>query len=425
MPNVVVVGAQWGDEGKGKIVDFLAKDADIVARYQGGDNAGHTIVVGDEKFIFHLIPSGILYPDKKCVIGNGVVLSPKVLFEEIENLRSRGIYIDDNLLISDRAHLIMPYHLLIDSYDENKRGSKKLGTTGKGIGPTYMDKASRSGIRVGDLLDFDSFIEKLDLNLPVKARLLGESDGWIKSMRSTIIEEYKVYAEKIKPYVTDTSLVIYDAIKSGKKLVFESAQGTLLDIDIGTYPYCTSSNSIAGGVCSGLGISPTMIDRVLGIAKAYTTRVGEGPFPTEMPPEMDEKIRQKGQEFGATTGRPRRCGWFDVVAVRYSSRVNGFSSVAVTKLDVLDELDSLNICVEYKYKGKTITNFPSQLSALEEVKPIYEQVDGWKTDTSGVKKYSDLPENAKKYGERLSHLLELKVDFIAIGPRRDQIVSVP
>lgn len=425
MPNVVVVGAQWGDEGKGKIVDFLAKDADIVARYQGGDNAGHTIVVGDEKFIFHLVPSGILYPNKKCVIGNGVVLSPKVLFEEIESLRSRGICIDDNLLISDRAHLIMPYHLLIDSYDENKRGSKKLGTTGKGIGPTYMDKASRSGIRVGDLLDFDSFIEKLDLNLPVKARLLGESDGWIKSMRSTIIEEYKGYAEKIKPYVTDTSLVIYDAIKSGKKLVFESAQGTLLDIDIGTYPYCTSSNSIAGGVCPGLGISPTMIDRVLGIAKAYTTRVGEGPFPTEMPPEMDEKIRQKGQEFGATTGRPRRCGWFDVVAVKYSSRVNGFSSIAVTKLDILDELDYLNICVEYKYKGKTITNFPSQLSALEEVEPIYERVDGWKTDTSGVKKYSDLPENAKKYVERLSQLLELKVDFIAIGPRRDQIVSVP
>jgi adenylosuccinate synthase len=425
MPNVVVVGAQWGDEGKGKIVDFLAKDADVVARYQGGDNAGHTIVVGDEKFIFHLIPSGILYPDKKCVIGNGVVLSPKVLFEEIESLRNRGIYIDDNLLISDRAHLIMPYHLLIDSYDENKRGSKKLGTTGKGIGPTYMDKASRSGIRVGDLLDFDSFIEKLDLNLPVKARLLGESDGWIKSMRSAIIEEYKGYAEKIKPYVTDTSLVIYDAIKSGKKLVFESAQGTLLDIDIGTYPYCTSSNSIAGGVCSGLGISPTMIDRVLGIAKAYTTRVGSGPFPTEMSPEMDEKIRQKGQEFGATTGRPRRCGWFDVVAVRYSSRVNGFSSVAVTKLDVLDELDYLNICVEYKYKGKTITNFPSQLSALEEVEPIYERVEGWKTDTSGAKKYSDLPENAQKYVERLSRLLELKIDFIAIGPRRDQIVSFP
>jgi adenylosuccinate synthase len=425
MPNVVVVGAQWGDEGKGKIVDFLAKDADIVARYQGGDNAGHTIVVGDEKFIFHLIPSGILYPDKKCVIGNGVVLSPKVLFEEIESLRNRGIYIDDNLLISDRAHLIMPYHLLIDSYDENKRGSKKLGTTGKGIGPTYMDKASRSGIRVGDLLDFDSFMEKLDLNLPVKARLLGESDGWIKSIRSAIIEEYKGYAEKIRPYVTDTSLVIYDAIKSGKKLVFESAQGTLLDIDIGTYPYCTSSNSIAGGVCSGLGIGPTTIDRVLGIAKAYTTRVGEGPFPTEMPPEMDEKIRQKGQEFGATTGRPRRCGWFDVVAVRYSSRVNGFSSVAVTKLDVLDELDYLSICVEYKYKGKTIANFPSQLSALEEVEPVYERVEGWKTDTSGVKKYNDLPENAKKYVERLSQLLELKVDFIAIGPRRDQIVSVP
>jgi len=424
MSNIVVVGSQWGDEGKGKIVDFLAKDADIIARYQGGDNAGHTIVVGDEKFIFHLIPSGILYPDKKCVIGNGVVLSPKVLFEEIENLRSRGIYVGDNLLISDRTHLIMPYHLLIESYDENKRGTKKIGTTGKGIGPAYMDKAGRLGIRVGDLLDFNAFIEKLDLNLPIKARLLSESDSWIKSMRSAIIEEYKAYSEKIKPFVTDTSLFIYDAVKSGKKIIFESAQGTLLDIDVGTYPYCTSSNSIAGGVCTGLGISPTMIDKVLGVAKAYTTRVGSGPFPTEMPAEMNERIRQKGQEFGATTGRPRRCGWFDAVAVRYSSRINGFSSIAITKLDVLDELDKLNICVGYKYKGKIIDNFPSQLGALDGVEPIYEQVDGWQIDTSNIRDYNDLPENARKYVEKISQLLELKIDFIAIGPKREQIIEI-
>lgn len=424
MSNIVVVGSQWGDEGKGKIVDFLAKDADIIARYQGGDNAGHTIVVGDEKFIFHLIPSGILYPDKKCVIGNGVVLSPRVLLDEIENLRDRGIYVGDNLLISDRAHLIMPYHPLVESYDENKRGTKKIGTTGKGIGPAYMDKAGRLGIRVGDLLDFDIFVEKLDLNLPIKARLLNESNGWIDSMRSAIINDYKIYAEKIKPYITDTSLFIYEAIKSGKKIIFESAQGTLLDIDIGTYPYCTSSNSISGGVCTGLGISPTMIDKVLGIAKAYTTRVGSGPFPTEMPSELDEKIRQKGQEFGATTGRPRRCGWFDVVAVRYSSRINGFSSIAITKLDVLDELDKINICIGYRYKGKIIDNFPSQINVLQEVEPIYEQVDGWQTKTSEIRNYDDLPKNAKIYVQRISELLELKVEFVAIGPKRDQIICV-
>lgn len=424
MSNVVVVGSQWGDEGKGKIVDFLAKDADIIVRYQGGDNAGHTIVVGDEKFIFHLIPSGILYPDKKCVIGNGVVLSPRVLLDEIDNLRNRGIYVGDNLLISDRAHLIMPYHPLIESFDENKRGIKKIGTTGKGIGPAYMDKAGRLGIRVGDLLDFNVFIEKLDLNLPIKARLLNESNDWINSMRSTIINDYETYAEKIKPYVTDTSLFVYEAIKSDKRIIFESAQGTLLDIDVGTYPYCTSSNSISGGVCTGLGISPTMIDKVLGIAKAYTTRVGSGPFPTEMPPELDEEIRQKGQEFGATTGRPRRCGWFDAVAVRYSARINGFSSIAITKLDVLDELDKINICIGYRYKGEIIKNFPSQLSVLEKVEPIYEQVDGWQTKTSEIRNYDDLPKNARKYVERISELLDLKVDFIAVGPKRDQIISV-
>jgi adenylosuccinate synthase len=424
MSNVVVLGAQWGDEGKGKIVDFLAKDADIIARYQGGNNAGHSIVVGDEKYIFHLIPSGILYPEKKCIIGNGVVISPRVLFDEIDDLRKRGVYISDNLYISDRAHLIMPYHLLIESNDEMLRGSKKIGTTGRGIGPAYVDKAGRLGIRVGDLLDFDTFKDKLDLNLAMKARLLDKSEDWIKSTRLDIIEEYKVYAEKMKPFIADTSFILYEAIKSGKNVVFEGAQATLLDIDFGTYPYCTSSNPTAGGVCVGLGIGPTMIDRVMGIAKAYTTRVGEGPFPTEMLTDMNEKVRQKGQEFGATTGRPRRCGWFDTVAVRYSVRINGFSSIALTKLDVLDELDRINICVGYKYQNETITEFPGQIKKLENVEPIYEIMDGWCTDISEIKEYDNLPENAKKYVEKISQLLETKIEFIAVGPRRDQIISV-
>ena len=424
MSNVVVVGAQWGDEGKGKIVDFLAKNADIVARYQGGNNAGHSIVVGKDKFIFHLIPSGILYPEKKCIIGNGVVLSPKVLFEEIEDLRQRGVYIGDNLFISDRTHLIMPYHLLVESNDEMSRGSKKIGTTGRGIGPAYVDKAGRSGIRVGDLLDFRTFTDKLDLNLAMKAKFLEKSEDWIRFTRSEIIEEYKGYAEKMKPFIADTSAILYEAIKAGKNIVFESAQATLLDIDLGTYPYCTSSNPTAGGVCVGLGIGPTMIDKVMGVAKAYTTRVGEGPFPSEMPSDMNEGIRQKGQEFGATTGRPRRCGWFDAVATRYSARVNGFSSVAITKLDVLDELDSISICVGYSYQGKTFTEFPGQINVLENVEPIYERMDGWRTDTSEIVKYEDLPENARKYVEKITRLIETKVEFVAVGPRRDQIIHV-
>ncbi|MDQ1328143.1 MAG: adenylosuccinate synthase [Candidatus Poribacteria bacterium] len=424
MSNVVVIGAQWGDEGKGKIVDFLAKDADIIARYQGGNNAGHSIVVGNEKYIFHLIPSGILYPEKKCIIGNGVVISSKVLFDEIDDLRKRGVYINSNLYISDRAHLIMPYHLLVESNDEMLRGSKKIGTTGRGIGPAYVDKVGRLGIRVGDLLDFDTFKDKLDLNLAMKARFLDKSEDWIKSTRLDIIEEYKVYAEKMKPFIADTSFILYEAIKSGKNVVFEGAQATLLDIDFGTYPYCTSSNPTAGGVCVGLGIGPTMIDKVMGIAKAYTTRVGEGPFPTEMLTDMNEKVRQKGQEFGATTGRPRRCGWFDAVAVRYSVRINGFSSIALTKLDVLDELDHIKVCVGYKYQNKTITEFPCQIKELENVEPIYELMDGWCTDISEIKEYDNLPENAKKYVEKISQLLETRIEFIAVGPRRDQIIAI-
>lgn len=424
MANIAVVGAQWGDEGKGKVVDFLAKDADIIARYQGGNNAGHTVVVGEEKYVLHLIPSGILHSDKKCVIGNGVVLSPEVLLGEIDHLRQRGIYIGDNLVISDRAHVIMPYHLLVESNDESNRGTKKIGTSRRGIGPAYMDKVGRSGIRVGDLLNLEIFEEKLDFNLSEKARTLGESEEWVESARVEILKEYREYAKRVEPFVADTSVMLNEAIKAGKSILFESAQGTLLDVDLGTYPYISSSNPTAGGVCTGLGIGPATIDKVIGVVKAYITRVGGGPLPTKLPPDMDESIRQKGQEFGATTGRPRECGWFDAVAARYAARVNGFTGIVITKLDILDGLDSIKICVGYQYNGRMLTEFPSQIDALENCKPVYESMDGWLADTSELKKYENLPENARKYVERISQLMETKVEFVAVGPARDRIVAV-
>jgi len=421
MANIVVVGAQWGDEGKGKVVDFLAKDADIIARYQGGDNAGHTVVVGKEKYVLHLIPSGILHPGKICVIGNGVVLSPERLFKEIDGLKQRNIYVGDNLVISDRAHLIMPYHLLIESADGE---DKRIGTTNRGIGPTYVDKAGRSGIRVGDLLNMKVFEEKLSFNLSKKATILGESEEWVASKKIEILEEYRYYAERMKPFVADTSVMLNKAMKEGKSILFESAQGTLLDVDLGTYPYCTSSNPTAGGVCAGLGIGPTAIDGVIGVVKAYTTRVGEGPFPTELPPELDEKIREMGDEFGATTGRPRRCGWFDAVATRYSVRVNGFTGIAVTKLDILDNIDPIKLCVGYRRNGETLTEFPGQIDVLEDCEPVYESMDGWLSDTSKLNEYEALPENARKYVERISQLVETKTRFVAVGPERDRIVVV-
>ena len=424
MANTVVVGAQWGDEGKGKVVDFLAKDADIIARYQGGDNAGHTVVVGKEKYVLHLIPSGILHPGKKCVIGNGVVLSPRVLFQEIDNLRQRGIYIGENLAISDRTHLIMPYHLLMESIDEDKRGKNKIGTTKRGIGPAYMDKVGRSGIRVGDLLNFQVFQEKLRFNLQEKAKILGKTQKWVEDAEAETTEEYRDYAKRIEPFVTDTSLMLNEAMKSGKSVLFESAQGTLLDVDLGTYPYGTSSNPTAGGVCAGLGIGPTMIHKVIGVVKAYVTRVGAGPFPTELPTDMNEQIRQKGEEFGATTGRPRQCGWFDAVAARYAVRVNNFTGIAITKLDILDELESIKLCVGYRYNGKTITEFPSQIHILENCEPVYESMEGWLADTSQLGKYQDLPEKARKYIERISQLMETKVELVAVGPERDRIIAV-
>ena len=418
MANTLVVGTQWGDEGKGKIVDFLSEKADIVARYQGGNNAGHTIVIGDEKFIMHLIPSGILHPNVQCIIGNGVVLPLENLIKEMDGLIDRGIHISKNLLISDRAHLIMPYHSLIESV-ANSREARKLGTTLRGIGPAYTDKMNRlSGIRIADLFDAELFEEKLDFNIQSKLQLVESLPSKID--KNTILKQYSEYAQRIKPHVADTSLVLNKAIKNGKQILFEGAQGTLLDIDFGTYPFVTSSNTTVGGVCTGLGVGPRAIDEVMGIAKAYTTRVGEGPLPTELSNALGEYLRQKGAEFGATTGRPRRCGWLDMVVLKYAARINGLTSIALTKLDVLDEVDTIKVCVAYKHKSNIITEFPSNLRILYECEPIYEELPGWMTPISESKSYDDLPAHARKYVEFISKQLETEIAIISVGPGRNQ-----
>lgn len=420
MANIAVIGAQWGDEAKGKIVDVLAENADVVARYQGGTNAGHTVVVGNEKFVFHLIPSGILHENTTCVIGNGVIINLEKLIDEIDEITKRGASIDDNLLISDRAHLVMPYHILAEKESELKRG-KKIGTTLQGIGPTYSDKMNRQfGIRIADLMDFDLFKEKLDFNLKNKSQILKSISKEIDY--NELVKKYKEYADEIRSYVTDTSLFMHNAIKSGKWILFEGAQGTLLDIDFGTYPYVTSSNPTIGGVFSGLGVGPNAVDKIIGVSKAYTTRVGKGPFPTELPEEFGKQIREKGNEFGATTGRPRRCGWLDIVGLKYAARLNSFTDIALTKLDVLDGLEEIKICVAYKYSGERIEDFPSSLGILEQCEPIYEELPGWKEKTSSIQDYKKLPVNAISYIERISELLDTEISIISTGPRRNQII---
>ena len=395
MPSVIVVGLQWGDEGKGKIVDVLSEKADVVARFQGGHNAGHTVVINNEKFILHVIPSGILYNGKKCLIGNGVVVDPASLVKEIEGLRGRKVQIDgSNLLLSKHAHVIMPYHIAIDQESEKIKGSKSIGTTGRGIGPTYCDKIGRSGIRISDLYQEDLFRNKLKSNL-LHINFLLENLYKAKGFNlDEIFEEYSGYAEKLREHVADTDIIINDAINSNKNVLLEGAQGTLLDIDHGTYPYVTSSNSTAGGACTGLGIGPTKITRVLGIIKAYTTRVGAGPFPTEIHDSLGELIREKGGEYGATTGRPRRCGWLDMVILRHSVRVNGLTGIAITKLDILDGLESLKICTSYKYNGRLYNEFPKEINIFSECEPVYEEIEGWKESTSGITDYEKLPEKA-------------------------------
>ncbi len=423
MSNIIVIGTQWGDEGKGKIVDVLAEQAPVVVRFQGGNNAGHTMVVGGESFISHLIPSGILHPGKLCAIGNGVVVDPAVLIEEIEHLKARGISIGpDNLLVSERAQLIMPYHKLIDHGRERMKGDNKIGTTGRGIGPCYEDKAIRTGIRFCDLIDEETFRKELSAVLPEKNFYLKE---FLKSetvSEASVLEEYLQYADILRPHVTNVSVVLNDAVKAGKNVLFEGAQGTHLDIDHGTYPFVTSSNTVAGNACCGAGIGPTQIHGVIGMVKAYTTRVGAGPFPTELHDEIGDRIQEKGVEFGATTGRRRRCGWLDTVVVRNSARLNSLTGIAITKLDVLTGLETLKICTAYQYKQDRLPDFPAALKVFDECEPIYEELPGWSEDITGVRDMNGLPENAKAYLKRIEELTETPIQIVSVGPGREETI---
>ncbi len=424
MSTLVVVGSQWGDEGKGKITDLLSENADIIVRYQGGCNAGHTVVKGDEQYIFHLIPSGILHERVKCLIGNGVVIDPESLLQEIENLRKKNIEIDDNLFIDFKAHVVLPYHKTLDEIKERKRGKDKIGTTKRGIGPAYADKIARTGIRMIDLIDEKFLLKKLENNLNEKNAIFEKLYGLKISNqeKKDILKKYMKYSQLLKKYVTDVSLYLNQAINEDKKILFEGAQGTLLDVDHGTFPYVTSSNPIAGGACIGTGVGPTKIDRVMGITKAYTTRVGRGPFPTEMQGELEEYTRQKGGEFGATTGRPRRCGWFDAILVNYAVRINGMDSMVLTKIDVLSDFDKIKICTSYKYNGETIKEFPVNLEILENCIPVYEEMKGWKGDISQITKYVDLPQQLKAYIRRIEELVKTKVVIVSVGPKRSQTI---
>jgi len=424
MSTLVVVGSQWGDEGKGKITDLLSEEADIIVRYQGGCNAGHTVVIGDKQFIFHLIPSGILHPGKKCLIGSGVVVDPESLLQEMENLRKEGVEIDGRLFLDPKTHIVLPYHKTLDELKEKKRGKDKLGTTKRGIGPAYLDKIARTGIRMVDLIDEKSLSKKLEINWKEKKEIFNKLYGLKMSNQEKInlIKKYQEYGQLLKKYLMDVSLYLNQAIKEDKKILFEGAQGTLLDVDHGTFPYVTSSHPIAGGACVGTGVGPTKIDQVIGITKAYTTRVGRGPLPTEMQGEMEEYIRQKGREFGATTGRPRRCGWFDAVVVNYAVRINGMDRLALTKIDVLSDLDKIKICTSYKHDGKLIKEFPASLETLQKCIPVYEEMKGWKKDISQVTNYEDLPPQLKAYINRIEELTKAKIVIVSVGPKRSQTI---
>ena len=423
MANVVVVGAQWGDEGKGKVVDIYTEYADDIVRYQGGNNAGHTLVVGSEKIVLHLIPSGILHEGKRCIIGNGVVLDPEVFIKEITKLKESGRIKDDAcLLLSESLHVIMPYHKRIDIAREAKSGDKKIGTTGRGIGPCYEDKIGRRGIRLMDLLNEEVFARKLKEFLVEKNFLLENLLGETPCSFDEILAEYRGYAAVLSKYVADTSLILGKDLKAGKKILFEGAQGTLLDVDHGTYPYVTSSSTCAGGACTGSGVSPRDIHEIVGISKAYVTRVGSGPFPTELLDATGEQLRQTGAEFGATTGRPRRCGWFDAMVIRYSVRVNGLTGIALTKLDVLSDFDTIKVCTGYSYQGKALETLPAALEVFENCQPVYEELPGWRTDITGVKSFEELPENARKYVHRLEELAGCPIVMVSVGPRRDQTI---
>lgn len=422
MSITVVVGSQWGDEGKGKVVDLLSSKSDIVARYQGGANAGHTVVIDDKQFILHQIPSGILHPNTICVVGSGVVIDPVTLMHEIEMLKHEGIEVKGRLLISHRAHLIMPYHKLIDQIKEEQDGAGKIGTTGRGIGPAYVDKYSRVGIRIVDLLDRDEFKKKLLKNIEDKNRLLKHIYLSEELDPNKIIDEYVKFDRTMDEFITDISVFLNEETKAGKNILLEGAQGTLLDIDFGTYPYVTSSHPISGGACTGLGIGPSKIDKVLGVMKAYTTRVGFGPFPTEFDEAFGDHIRQLGAEFGATTGRPRRCGWLDIVIAKYAARINGIDRFAITKLDVLQTLEMIKICTYYRYKEKVIEHFPTENRVLLAAEPVYEELPGWRKPIQGCRSRKDLPGNARRYLDRIEELTDVPIEIISVGSERQNTI---
>ncbi|WP_163538795.1 adenylosuccinate synthase [Gracilibacillus sp. YIM 98692] len=419
MSSVVVVGTQWGDEGKGKITDFLSQNAEVVARYQGGNNAGHTIKFDGITYKLHLIPSGIFFDDKICVLGNGMVIDPKALVEELNYLHDKGVS-TDNLRISNRAHVILPYHLKLDALQEEDKGENKIGTTRKGIGPAYMDKAARVGIRIADLLDKEAFREKLESNLKEKNRFFEKVYETEQMEVEDILDEYYEYGQFFKNYVADTSVVLNESLDGGRRVLFEGAQGVMLDLDQGTYPFVTSSNPIAGGVTIGSGVGPSKINHVVGVSKAYTTRVGDGPFPTELDDEIGERIREVGNEYGTTTGRPRRVGWFDSVVVRHARRVSGITDLSLNSIDVLTGIETLKICTAYKYKGEIMEEFPASLKVLAECEPVYEELPGWDEDITGVKSLHELPENARHYLERVSQLTGIPLSIFSVGPDRSQ-----
>ena len=422
MPNIVIAGAQWGDEGKGKIVDLLTPKVQVVARFNGGHNAGHTIIADGKKFVLHLIPSGILHQGVLCVMGNGMVIDPWALEKEIGELREQGVTIDDNLVISDRAHLILPHHRTLEAMSEEQRGTRKIGTTNRGIGPAYEDKAGRRGVTMGDLLrpgHLPAKLEESRRHYEQACRGAGRDPGvdW-----DALALDLTGFSDRLRPLIKDTALVLHRQMAGGFSVLFEGAQAALLDVDHGSYPFVTSSSAIAGGVCTGLGVPPTRIDGAIGIAKAYTTRVGAGPLPTEIGGALEEEIRARGKEFGASTGRPRRCGWFDAVVVRYSARVNGFDSLALTKLDVLDALDEVKVCTGYRFEGELLTEMPADMSVLELCEPVYETLPGWKASTSGVRAFAELPKAARGYVERVSEVCGCEIGIVSTGPDRTDTI---
>jgi adenylosuccinate synthase len=423
VPGTALVGIQWGDEGKGKVTDLLAERTDVVVRYQGGNNAGHTIVVGGERYALHLVPTGILYPHCTPVIGPGVVVNPQVLIEEMDNLEGRGVS-TARLLLSGNAHLIMPYHLELDTVTERRLGKNRLGTTKRGIGPTYADKAARIGLRVQDLLDPKIFSEKLKVALKEKNLVLTRVYGRLPLDQETIEGEYLAYARRLEPHIADTSLFVQRALDEGRSVMFEGAQATMLDLDHGTYPFVTSSNPIAGGACAGAGVGPRDIDRVIGIAKAYCTRVGSGPFPSEADPADAEILVEAGAEYGTTTGRKRRCGWFDAVAARYAARLNTLTELVITKLDVLSQFDSVKVCVAYEYEGERYEEFPPHQTIFNKCRPIFEELPGWHDDLTAARAIDDLPKEARSYLEALESLTRVPLSYASVGPGRDQMVPL-